>query len=226
MSSDADEELAVATSFRFLDLPGELRNTIYRMHLLASDQPVDLMPTNYRSIGPRLRLLRTCRVIHEEAYRVFYGHQAFRLFSTHFRFFHTRRPLLMRLSPRYRAALTSIELRLGPGWTDPPRSWAIVPRLGLKDTTSLRCVTVFVECDPDSSANQVFKGFRRGGFFYTRFCGDLLRKIIAQVPSIEEIRFDRYPSVTRDGPMMMRLTKEALNAEKSVTWCPAWASST
>ena len=208
--------------FRFLDLPSELRLKIYRMHLRLDD-PVDLHQRNYRRIAPRLRLFQTCHVVHEEAYRVFYGDQIFRLFSTDGKFFNTRRHLVARLSSRYRAALTHLELRVGPGFSAPPKSWFIGPHLGLRDMTSLRRLSVFIELDPDSARNMVFIGFRRGGLFYTHFCGDLVRGVLAEAPWIREVHFDKWPSVTRDGPMVMRLVKEALETHKRITWSPSWA---
>ena len=113
--------------FRFLNLPGELRNRIYRLHLLC-DQVIDLDPNNYRRIAPRLGLLLVSRHVHDEASKIFYGENPFRIFP---RYSYCRRSLLTRLSPRYRSAIRSLELRLGPGWTDPPKTWVVDANLGL-----------------------------------------------------------------------------------------------
>ena len=206
-----------AGPFRFLDLPGELRNKIYRIHLLVDPVTIDLEPRNFRRIAPRLRLLQTCRQVHEEAYRVFYGNHTFRLFPMHGRFFYTKRPLLARLSPLYRAVITSLELRLGPGWTDPPKTWAIKAALGLEDTISLRDLNVFVECDP---SHPIFTGFRKGQDYYTGFCARLLRQIIIRAAALEQIHFDAFPSVSRQGSLMSRLMSEAKLEGKEVVWSP------
>ncbi|KAI9816721.1 MAG: hypothetical protein M1832_005010 [Thelocarpon impressellum] len=215
-SSSSESEAEHPQAFRFLDLPGELRHKIYCLHL-QTDQVIDLEPKNFRRLAPLLRLLQTCRRVHDEAYPVFYGHHTFRLFPVHARFFHTQRPLLARLSPRYRAAICTLELRLGPGWNSPPNGWAVAPRLGLHDATSVRLLKVFTQCDPE---HPIFSGFRKGDGFYTAFCGSLLREIAAEVPSIEEMHFDALPSVARDGPLMSRQVEEARRAQKQITWGP------
>ena len=81
---------------------------------------------------------------------------------------------------------------MGPGFSSPPKSWAIGPQLGLRDMTSLRVLRIFVEIDCDSWRNQIFLGFRREGHFYTHFCGNLARGILEEVPSIQEVRFDGW----------------------------------
>ncbi|KAI9837913.1 MAG: hypothetical protein M1838_004712 [Thelocarpon superellum] len=206
-----------AQAFRFLDLPAELRNRIYRMHLVCDPVVLDLDPQNPRTIGPRLRLLRTCRQVHREASRVFYGDNTFRIFPLHRRFFNSKRPLLMRLNSRHRATIVCLELRVGPGWAKPPKSWALEASLGLHDMVSVRRLKIFCECDP---SHPIFTGFRVGKDYYTSFCGLLVQQVIAQVPSIEEVQFDAYPSVSREGPLMTRLLYEAKVARKTITWGP------
>ncbi len=215
-SSSESEAEDHSAAFRLLDLPAELRLKIYELHLVSSPHVVvDLEPKNSRRIAPRLRLLQTCRRVHDEAYPVFYGGHTFRLFPVHGRFFTTQRPLLARLSPRYRAAVTRLELRLGPGWTNPPKGWAVTEGLGLGDASSVRVLSVFNQCDPE---HPIFTGFRKGDGFYTVFCGNLLREILAQLPSIDEMLFDAFPSVARDGPLMKRQLDEAHLAGKRIAW--------
>ena len=202
------------TGFRFLDLPAELRTKIYQHHLLI-DHTIDLDPASFKSIGRRLNIFRACRQVHEEAYPVFYGSQTFRVFPTHGDYIRSRHVLLSRLSPRYRAVITCLELRLGPCWSSPPRSWTVTPCIGLRDTTSVRTLTVFIECDP---SHEIFRGFRRGKDFFTLFSAGLLKKLISALPSLESVRFDAYPSVSRDGALMSKLSSEASNACKAVCW--------
>ena len=83
--------------------------------------------------------------------------------------------------------------------------------------TSARLLMVFNECDP---SHPIFNGFRKGKDFYTSFCGRLLQGITTEIPTICEIQFDAFPSVSRDGPLMTRLVAEAKRTQKSITWGP------
>lgn len=112
----------IPQSSPFFDLPSEIRIRIYESALLV-DRPIDLDPSNYRYIAPRLDMFLTCQRMHDEAYPVFYGGNTFELFPTHGRFFNDKKPLLARLPQRYRATISSLSLRLGPGWSAPPKSW-------------------------------------------------------------------------------------------------------
>lgn len=214
--------------FRFFALPAEIRLRVYEL-LLTVPRVIDLDPTNARHIWRRaVPLFLASHRMHEEAYRVFYGTNQFRLFPLHGRFFHTKRPLLARLPPRYRHCLTRLELRLGPGWQGPlPKCWDISPegaaKLGLADLRECRELKVFVECDPAS--DEIFRGFRRSDDFFTAFCGDLLRSLLPRVPSIKEVQFDGFPSVTKDCPLMTELMGEVTAHGKRITYGPerGWA---
>ena len=156
--------------------------------------------------------------MHDEASRVFYGRNTFRIFPIHGRFFHTKKPLLARLPAQYRAHITKLELRLGPGWTKPPKGWVADDRIGLADAAKARLLKVFVECDPAS--DMIFEGFRIGQDFYTEFCVDLVRSILAQVSSLREVEFDAYPSVQKTSPLLQGLQNEAKAEQKRITWGP------
>ncbi|EOD48464.1 Twin-arginine translocation pathway signal sequence [Neofusicoccum parvum] len=218
-----------AAPFAFFALPAEIRLRVYEL-LLAVPGVIDLDPANYIKIRRRtLPLFLTSRRMHEEAYRVFYGANTFRLFPLHGRFFHTKKPLLARLPPRYRRSLTRLELRLGPGWQGPlPQCWDLsaegAARLGLADCGGVRALHVFVECDPAS--DDVFRGFRRNGDdFFTLFCGALLRRLLAAVPAVAEVQFDGFPSVKRDCPLMTELLREVRAHGSRVAYGPerGWA---
>jgi hypothetical protein len=203
--------------FRFLDLPAELRIRVYEL-LLDVEATIDLDPANQRQISPLLSIFSVSRQLHEEAFRVFYGKNTFRIFSTNGKFYHTKHHLLSRLSPSYRAAITTMELRLGPGWSAPPKRWIVNNKLGLSDCKALRQLKVFVEIDP--SCHEIFRDFRLPHDLYTRFCTSLLQKILARVPSIVEIQFDGYPSVKKNGQLMSALFTEAMAVEKVITFGP------
>ena len=157
--------------------------------------------------------------MHEEAYRIFYA-QPLRLFPVHGRFFHDKKALLERLPSRYREAVNTVEMRLGPGWSKPPRCQHVRPCLGLADCTNLRMLKVFIECDP---SDNVFAGFRGKGATedtYRWFCLDLLRGIIKQVPSLEIVEIDAFPGVKKDAPLVLTIKRTAEEAGKRLAWGP------
>jgi len=197
--------------FNFFGLPAELRHKILGL-LLKIDRIIDIDYSNWR----QAMMFPVSKKFHEEAAAVFYGINTFRLFPTHGRVEGNKvKPLIMRLSPRYRVDLISLELRLGPFWSKPPRCWKVSDALGLQDATAVRVLKVFVEVDP---SHPVFNGFRRNKDFYTHFAGALLKGVIARLPSLEEVHIDGYPSVNRESPLIMRLVKETVGGQKRISW--------
>ena len=213
LSGEPSDPQVKRQPFRFFDLPFELRSKILG-YMLITDYVVDLDPNNYRLAHRRLNLFLVSHLFHDEASRLFYSGNTFRIFPTHGRFFgHKTQPLLSRLSPRYRASLVSLELRLGPGWSSPPRSWQVHDGLGLEGMAAVRIVKVFVECDP---SYDMFRGFRIGKEFYTDFSVDLLEGIIERLHALERVEFDGWPSVMREGPLMQKLVDVARRGGKNV----------
>jgi hypothetical protein len=203
--------------FRFFDLPFELRLRIYE-ELLIFPKTIDLDPTNHRTVAPALRLFFVDRRMHEESSRVFYGRNTFRIFPIHGRYINRKHPLLAWFPRKYRAHLTRLELRLGPGFTKPPKCWVVDSRLGLAAAKKVYRLKVFVEIDPAS--NDVFEGWRVGNNFYTEYCVGLLRGLLAQVPSIDDVEFDAYPSVSKSSPLLKGLVEETKLNQKRVAWGP------
>lgn len=206
--------------FPFLALPSELRNKIYSLVFSLAPQVFDLDPSIFRFLHSQkmLALFTVCRQVHMEASHRFFSTHTFRLFPTYpGRYFNTARPLLARLPPQYRSSITSLELRLGPGWNAPPRGWVVNDALGLKDCITVRALKVFVECDPSDA---IFKGFRRGDGFYERFSQNLLENVLKEVPSIKLVEFDAWSSVKRTGDMISGLRDVVLRFEKVVGWGP------
>ena len=202
--------------FRFFNLPYELRLHILELALLVP-KTIDLDPSNIFTIRPLLNLLLVDRRMHDEAFRVFYGRNTFRVFPLHGRFFHTKKPLLARLSPRYRAVITTLELRLGPGWTKPPRGMVVNDVLRLVDAVRVRRLDVFLECDPAS--DEVYEGFRKGKDFFTDFCVCLIRDLFAQVPSLVDVEFDGYRHLKEaSSPLLQALVSETKGHGKRILW--------
>lgn len=174
---------------------------------------------NFRRVHPRMSLFLVSKQMHEEAYRVFYA-QPIRLFPRSGRFFHTKKPLLQRLPFKYREAVNTLELRLGPGFTAPPRCQNTLPSLGLADCLNMRTLKVFVECDPSDPVFAGFRGANSTEETYKWFCVDLLVGILQQVPSLETIEIDAYPSVKKNAPLVSALVNTAQDAKKKLAWGP------
>ncbi|ORY08074.1 hypothetical protein BCR34DRAFT_15100 [Clohesyomyces aquaticus] len=194
--------------FPFLSLPYDLRHQIYTT-LLILPSTIDLDPLNPHFIYPLTRLFLVSRLIHSESTSLFYSLNTFRLFPTHGRFFHTKRPLLTRVPPTLLTHLTRIELRLGPGWHKPPPAWSIQsPALhsALQYAQNIKKVRVFVQCDPAS--DETFAGFRVGPEFYTEFCLGILRGLVEILMGLEEVEFDAWVSVPKSSPLLAALVRE------------------
>ncbi|KAH8905667.1 hypothetical protein BR93DRAFT_928254 [Coniochaeta sp. PMI_546] len=204
--------------FPFMALPSELRCKVYGYHFAESERTIDLDPSNYKLIHKKLALLRVCRTIYGEASHYFYSTRPFRIFPTHpGRFFKTKKPLLARLNARQRACITSLELRLGPGWSMPPRGWVVNQALGLQDCVNVRYLTVFVECDPSDG---VFNGFRRADGFYEAFSRNLLEKVLAGLPNLDRVFFDAWTSVKKSGAMMRSLLEITASQGRKICFGP------
>jgi hypothetical protein len=217
---DAEEEgleQVKRPHFRFFDLPYELRLRVYE-ELLIFPNTLDLEYTNRSIVAPALRLFLVNQRTHEEASRVFYGRNTFRVFPIHGHYINRKHPLLAWLPRKYRAHLTRLELRLGPGFTKPPKCWVVDSRLGLAAAKKVHRLKVFVEIDPAS--DEVFEGWRVGNNFYTEYCVGLLRGLLAQVPTINDVEFDAYSSVSKTSPLLQALMEETKLNQKRIVWGP------
>jgi hypothetical protein len=207
--------------FPFLLLPSEIRIKVYEYFFedaVCPDTVLDLGPDNYKRFHGKLRLMRVCKQIHDEATHLLYSNTTFRLFPTYpGRYFKSKHPILSRLKPNQRECITSLELRLGPGWNAPPRGWVVNDALGLADCTNVHKLKVFVECDPSDG---IFKGFRRSEGFYEKFCRALLGKVIEGMPALQIIEFDAWSSVNKSGAMMHALLDVAAQYDRVIQWGP------
>jgi hypothetical protein len=212
--------------FLFLTLPSELRVKIYEYYFDDAETVLDLAPDNYKRLHKRLSIIRTCKQMHDEINHYFYSSRTFRIFPTHpGRYFKTKKPLLARMKPCQRDCITSLELRLGPGWNNPPRGWVVNPALGLNECIHVQKLNVFVECDPSDG---IFKGFRRFEGFYEEFSRNLLASVLKELPNVTTIEFDAWSSVKKGGDMMRGLLEVANQTQKAITWGPerGWTDTT
>lgn len=206
-------------TFPFLSLPSELRNKIYSLVFGITPEVIDLDPSTFSLLHRNkvLALFGVSRQIHLESMHHFFSTHTIRLFPTFAGYFKTKKPLLARLPKSYRQSITTLELRLGPGWNKPPRGWVVNDALGLQDCASVRLLKVFVECDP---SDIIFKGFRAGEGFYEKFSQDLLEGVLKEIPSVQVVEFDAWSSVKRTGDMITGLGEVVARYDKVIGWGP------
>jgi hypothetical protein len=207
----------VRKPFPLFELPSELRLRIYAYYFANVGETLDLDFDNHKRIHSKLAILRTCRQIYAEASYQFYSSHTVRLFPIYGKYFKSKKPLLARLKPNQRATLTTLELRVGPGWNRPPRGWVVNDALGLADCSNVRRLRVFVECD---TSNDIFKGFLHSDGFYEGFCRELMGTVLDGLASCHVVEFDANPSVKKAGPMMTGLLEEATQRGKQLAWGP------
>lgn len=209
---------SIFQAFRILDLPYELRLDVYKYHFQGTGHVLDLDPLNHKRIHQKLAILRVCRTLYREASHYFYSTHPVRIFPTHpGRFFKTKRPLLARLKTPQRQSLSTLELRLGPGWSKPPRGWVVIPELGLTECTNVRKVIVFLECDPGTDT---FHGFRQPHEFFEGFAQSLLENVLNDMPWVAQVEFDAWSSVRKSGTLVQRLLDVVKSRRLLQTWGP------
>nr|OQO01230.1 hypothetical protein B0A51_18475 [Rachicladosporium sp. CCFEE 5018] len=168
---------------------------------------------NWYLVRPRLQAFLVSQRMYDEAYRVFYS-QPVRIYPNHGRFFNTKKPLLARLAPKYRAIIHTLDLRLGQGWSKPPRCQNTNESLGLRDCINVRTLKVFVEVDPSEPHFEGFRGKNSTKDTYKWFCVDLLNGILQQVPSLHTVEVDIVEGMKGDAPVAVALCRAATNAGK------------
>lgn len=207
--------------FPFMQLPVEIRLKIYAHHFGQIGPVVDIEHGNYARIHRRLVIFRVCRQIYEEASYAFYSSKVFRIFPIDGRQSKVKKGLLAKVKPQSRALMTTLELRVGPGWGKPYLSWVVNDLLGLSDCVNVRRLHVYIEIDP---SDKIFTGYRKFSGFYEKFCQDLLDKILKGIPTVEKVQFDAHPSVKKKGDMARGLLETATANQRTICWgpCRGW----
>ncbi|CAN8101510.1 unnamed protein product [Discula destructiva] len=207
--------------FDFLGLPVEIRLQIYEYFFADMAGVLDIEHGNRFTVYPKLRLFRVCRTVYWEASKVFYGCKVFRIFPIDGRQSRAKKGLLARAKPRCRALIKTLELRLGPGWSKPFRSWQVNDQLGLADCVNVQSLHVYMEIDPSQS---IFAGHRKFPGFYEKFCQELLDEILKGIPSVKKVQFDAHPSVLKKGDMARGLLEIAMARQLTICWgpCRGW----
>jgi len=129
------------------------------------------------------------------------------------------------LPVKYRQAINSVELLLGPGWHKPPRCHNVLPALGLRDCTSLRTIKMWVDCDPTDNVFNGFRGPNATEDTYVWFCCDMLHGILEQVPSMELVEIDHDNRVKKESPLTAALQRKTEEFQKRFRWGPVRSAS-
>lgn len=210
--------------FRFMDLPVEVRLKVYAYHFGEIGPVVDIEHGNYFTIHRRLALFRVCRQIYYEAFDTFYNSKVFRIFPIDGRQARAKKGLLAKVKPQCRAHMTTLELRLGPGWNKPYRSWVVNDLLGLADCVNVRRLHVYIEIDP---SDKIFAGWRKAPGFYEKFCQNLLDDVLKGLPNAQMVQFDAHDSVRKAGDMARGLLEIARANQRTICWGPhrGWTDS-
>lgn len=205
-------EEPVLPPFQFLDLPSELRNKIYDLILLSKSEHRGLVGKRKRS--SKLCILLTSQQLHQEASYVLYTSNCFRVFPIQD---FTATPAIEEIPQRYRSLVTNLEMVVGSSWTSPPKSWCVTVSLAkcLKSLKSVQTLRIFVELDP---SHPMFAKYRISYDFYTNFCGNLLKGVLAAMPQLIAVELDGNPGVDVKGPLVSRLRSEIEQQRKSVHW--------
>ena len=113
----------------------------------------------------------------------------------------------------YRAMVTKLEMVIGSSWTSPPKTWRVSKLLAkcLRNLSAVQTLKIFVELDPSLP---MFDKHRISPTFYTDFCGDLLRDVLASMPQLKAVEIDGNPGVDTTGPLVSRLVDEVVTKGK------------
>lgn len=210
--ADADDTASIGDPFPFFELPAEIRNRIYHLVLFST--------RGYRGADGRKKsrtsILVTSKRMHQEASFILYSSLSFRIFPLQD---FAPVPVIQELRPMYRAMVTTLEMVVGSSWTSPPKAWRVSKLLAkrLGKLSAVQTLKIFVELDPSLP---MFDKYRVSPTFYTDFCGNLLRDVLATMPHLKAIEMDGNPGVDTTGPLVSRLFDEVEKKGKSCTLGP------
>ncbi|KAK5033331.1 hypothetical protein LTS07_003633 [Exophiala sideris] len=208
-AEEADETAFIGGPFPFFQLPAEIRNKVYALVLFSSKGVSGRKKS-------RTSLLLVNKRMHQEGSYILYSSLSFRIF--HIQDF-TFVPLYQDLRLMYRSVVTKLEMVIGSSWTSPPKTWRVGKLLARRLGRSLAVQTlkIFVQADPSLP---MYEKWRISFDFYTDFCGELLRDVLATMPHLKFIELDGNPDIEVAGPLVSRLLAEAEAKGKTCTLAP------
>ncbi|KAI1614926.1 hypothetical protein EDD37DRAFT_402674 [Exophiala viscosa] len=214
-TDEADETALLGEPFPFFQLPAEIRNKVYALVLFSSGG------VNGRKKS-RTSLLLANKLMHQEASYILYSSLSFRIFYIQD---FTSTPLYQDLRLMYRSVVTKLEMVIGSSWTSPPKTWRVGKLLArrLGRSSAVQTLKIFVQADPSLP---MYEKWRISLDFYTDFCGDLLRDVLATMPHLKFIELDGNPDIEVAGPLVSRLLAEAEAKGKTCTLAPTKAVAT
>ncbi|EFQ99727.1 hypothetical protein MGYG_02741 [Nannizzia gypsea CBS 118893] len=216
---------------RFFDLPWELRCKVYSYVFSGPPRIVRPVrqarkPTDKELASPkfgrhrRTSVMLASRRFHDDVSQYLYSSYTFRIFPVQHQ--PSIVPNVCDLAPRYKSAVRVLRLVLGSSWTEPPESWVVNEKLGLKSMEGVHTLEILVLCDP---SNPMFEPFRISKDFYTKFSCRLLHGILKDLPSLRYVVIDGYSSIERNGGLVSGLVQEIQTTKKKIRWAGPFKSS-
>ncbi|KAK2850736.1 hypothetical protein FQN49_005364 [Arthroderma sp. PD_2] len=230
MSASHSRKPGQESGCRIFDLPWELRIKVYSYvfsgpprivrPIRASRKRSDKEPAS-PTFGRHRRtsILLVSRQFHDDVTQYLYSSYTFRIFPIQHQ--PSIVPNICDLAPRYKGSVRVLRLVLGSSWTDPPESWVVNEKLGLKHMHGVHTLEILVLCDP---SNPMFEPFRISKDFYTQFSCRLLHGILRGLPNLSHVVIDGYSSIERNGGLVSGLVQEIQATKKKIRWAGPFKS--
>ncbi|KAM5443515.1 hypothetical protein MferCBS31731_001288 [Microsporum ferrugineum] len=215
---------------RIFDLPWELRCKVYSYVFSGPPRIVKPIRQSHKRSDKELAsptfgrhrrtsIMLVSRRFHDDVSQYLYSSYTFRIFPIQHQ--PSIVPNVCDLAPRYKSAVRVLRLVLGSSWTEPPESWVVNEKLGLKSMERVHTLEILVLCDP---SNPMFEPFRISKDFYTKFSCRLLHGILQDLPDLRYVVIDGYSSIERNGGLVSGLVQEIQATKKKIRWAGPFKS--